>query len=216
MDFEQARRQMVDAQLRPYDIIDTRLLSAMKATPRELFLPPSLASLAYADAELPIGEGRRMLRPRELGRLIQALAVQPEDRVLVIAGGTGYSAAVLARMAREVILLEASPELSFQARAALDRDTCGEVNIVATAFQNGWQENAPYDAIVLEGAAEFVPPAWLAQLGEGGRLAVIVREGDAGYARLYVKSGGVAAFRTVFDAQPPVTSGLQRPKSFAL
>lgn len=216
MDFERARRQMVDAQVRPYDITDTRLLQALRATPRELYVPRAMAALAYADTELPLAEGRRLLRPRELARLIQALSVRPEDRALVIAGGLGYSAAVLARLAREVILLEASPNLSFLARTALDQDGWGDVNIISTAFQNGWQENAPYDVILLEGATEFIPTAWIAQLGEGGRLAAIVREGEAGHARLYVKAGGVAAFRTVFDAQPPLTTGLQRAKTFSL
>jgi protein-L-isoaspartate(D-aspartate) O-methyltransferase len=121
---------------------------------------------------------------------------------------------VLAACCKEAVTLDPDPDLSFAARAALE--SCGIANVktVSTAAADGWQDAAPYDLILLNGAAEIVPEAWLAQLAPGGRLGVIVRQGAAGSARIYTNAEGAIAYRSVFDAAPPVAPGLRKPPSF--
>lgn len=214
MDFERARHLMVEAQVRTNDVTHAGVQAAMRRLPRERFVPSELASLAYSDQELDVGGGRVLLRPRDLAKLLQAADPRPGQRALEIAGASGYGAAVLAIAGCEVVSLEPSPDVSLAARSALDQAGVTGVTTVSTPAAQGWPDAAPYDLIVLNGAAEVVPEAWIAQLAEGGRLAVIVREGAAGSARLYLKSGGVTAYRAVFDAAPPVVPGLQAPRSF--
>lgn len=214
MDFAAAREMMVESQVRPSDVTDLRILAAMRTLPRERFVPANRKAMAYGDLELEVAPGRVLLRPRDLGKLIQSLAPQPHERALEIAGATGYGAAVLARCCKEVVSLDPDPNLSFAAQAALESSGVTNAKTASTAAANGWPDEAPYDLILLNGAAEVVPDAWLAQLAPGGRLGVIVRNGAAGTARIYTKSEGVAAYRAAFDAAPPVIAGLERPPAF--
>lgn len=216
MDFARARDMMVESQVRTNDVTDGRVLHAMRTLPRERFAPAHKKALAYADIELEVAAGRNLLRARDLSKLIQALAPQANERALEIAGATGYGAAVLAACCKEVITLDPDPELSFAARAALE--SCGLTNVktVSTATVDGWKDEAPYDVMMLNGAAEIVPDAWFAQLAQGGRLGVIVRDGAAGSARIYTRTGDTIAFRVAFDAFPSVAPGLTRPHQFAL
>jgi len=216
MDFARARDIMVESQVRPSDVTDSRIVHAMRMLPRERFAPAHKKALAYADMELEVAPGRGLLRPRDLAKLIQALAPQAGERALEIAGATGYGAAVLAACCKEVITLDPDADLSFAARSALE--SCGVTNAktVSTATVDGWKDDAPYDVILLNGAAEFVPDAWIAQLAPGGRLGVIVRDGAAGAARIYTRTGDASAFRTAFDAFPAVAPGLTRTTTFAL
>lgn len=214
MDYVQARQVMVEAQLRPFEVTDHALLRVLREMPRERFLPEPLRGLAYSDLDLNLGHGRLMLRPRLLGRLIQALEVQPNDRTLEIAGGSGFGAAVLSRLAKSATMLEPITELTLMARTAMDHCKAGAVQIVSTDLRDGWREGAPYDAILVQVGAEVVPEVWLDQLNEGGRLAVIVRTGSAGTALLFRKAGGVVASRRILDAQIDVAAGLEKPPSF--
>ncbi len=215
MDFARARDFMVESQVRPSDVTDTRIISAMRTLPRERFVPAPKRTLAYGDLEVEVAAGRTLMRPRDLAKLIQSLAPQPHERALEIAGATGYGAAVLAACCKDVITLDPDPDLSFAANAALE--SCGVSNAksVSTAAIEGWKDEAPYDVIVLNGAAEIVPEAWLAQLAPGGRLGAIVRNGAAGSARIYTRADGASAYRTAFDAAPPVAPGLTKPPAFA-
>ena len=214
MEMARARDVMVESQVRTADVTDTRIIRAMRALPRERFAPAGKRPLAYADIEVEVAPGRSLMRPRDLAKLVQALSPQANERALEIAGATGYGAAVLASCCREVITLDPDPDLSFGAHAALE--SCGLANTktVSTAATDGWADEAPYDVIMLNGSAEFVPDAWLEQLAHGGRLGVIVRQGAAGAARIYTRTEGAAAHRTVFDAAPPVAPGLRRPQTF--
>lgn len=214
MDFERARRLMVEAQLRPFDITDADLLDALRRTARERFVPAPLRSLAYSDQDLEVYPGRRMLRPRVLGRLLQALDVKREDRALEIAGGLGYGAAVLSHLAAEATLLESISQLAVGARTALDSVGAGKVRVAATDLRAGWREGAPYDVILVQVGVEVIPDAWLEQLAEGGRLALVIREGFAGYARLITKFGGAISARSLFEVQVDVAPELERPRSF--
>ena len=157
----------------------------MRHLPRERFAPAQKRALAYADLEIEVADGRFLMRPRDLAKLIQALAPQPHERGLEIAGATGYGAAVLAACCKEVVALEPDGDLSFAARTALESAAVANVKTVSTAVAEGWKGEAPYDVMLLNGAAEVVPNAWLKQLAPGGRLGVIVREGHAGAARIY-------------------------------
>lgn len=216
MDFARARDFMVESQVRPSDVTDPRIVRAMRNLPRERFVPAQKRALAYADMDVEVAAGRTLMRPRDLSKLIQSLAPQPSDRALEIAGATGYGAAVLAACCKDVIAHDPDPDLSFAARAALE--SCGLTNskTVSTPAAEGWSDEAPYDLILLNGSAEFVPEAWLTQLAPGGRLGVIVRQGAAGSARIYTRADDGAAYRSVFDAAPPVAPGLVKPATFAL
>lgn len=215
MDLAQTRDIMVESQVRTADVTDTRILAAMRALPRERFAPAQKRALAYADLELEVAPGRSLMRPRDLAKLVQALDPQPGERALELAGATGYGAAVLAACCESVITLDPDPDLSFAAQAALE--SCGIANVktVSTAVADGWKDDAPYDVMMLNGAAEIVPEGWFEQLANGGRLGVIVRNGPAGAARIYTKSGSVVAYRIEFDAFPPTAPGLERPRTFA-
>lgn len=214
MDFARARAMMVESQIRTSDVTDGRILAAMRALPRERFAPAHLRSLAYADIELEAAPGRVLLRPRDLAKLIHALAPAPHERALEIAGATAYGAAVMAACVQEVSSLEPDASVSFAARAALDGAGVTNVKTVSTEARAGWPDGAPYDVMFLNGAAEIVPEAWLAQLAPGGRLGVIVRNGAAGAARIYTRSQDSVAYRVAFDAAPPIVSGLARPPAF--
>lgn len=214
MDFARARDSMVESQVRTADVTDARIVHAMRTLPRERFAPAHKRALAYADLELEVAPGRTLLRPRDLAKLVQALAPQAGERGLEIAGATGYGAAVLAACCTEVVALDPDPDLSFAARAACESAGIANVKTVSTAAIDGWSDGAPYDIILLNGAAEIVPDAWLGQLAPGGRLGVIVRQGAAGAARIYTQSGDAVAYRTAFDAAPPVAPGLERPPVF--
>ena len=214
MDFAHARQVMVDSQVRTADVTDVRIIAAMRELPRERFVPAKARSLAYADMDVEAAPGRTLMRPRYLAKLIQALAPRAEDKTLEIAGATGYGAAVLGQLCASVITLDQDPDLSFAARAALESSGVTNARTVCTAPVEGWVDDAPFDLILLNGSAEFTPEAWLAQLSPGGRLGVIVREGAAGTARVYTKSGDTIAFRPVFDAAPPLVDGLRKPAAF--
>lgn len=215
MDYARIRDLMVETQVRTNDVTDVRILAAMRRLPRERFLPAGKRALAYADIEPEVAPGRTLLRPRDLSKLAQALAPQPHERALEIAGATGYGAALLAACCKNVIAHDPDPDLSFAARAALESVGATNVKTVSTPATEAWAEEAPYDVIMLNGAAEFVPEAWLTQLAPGGRLGVIVREGAAGAARIYMRSADAVAFRVAFDAAPPPAPGLSRPPAFA-
>lgn len=215
MDFVRARDFMVESQVRPSDVTDSRILGAMRALPRERFVPAPKRTLAYGDLEVEVAPGRVLMRPRDLSKLIMTLAPQGNERALEIAGATGYGAAVLAACCKHVITLDPDPDLSFAAQAALESAGVTNVKAVSTAAVDGWPDEAPYDVILLNGSAEIVPDAWLAQLAPGGRLGVIVRQGAAGSARIYTRADDAAAYRSAFDAAPPIAPGLTRPPSFA-
>lgn len=214
MDFARARDMMVESQVRTADVTDPRILGAMRTLPRERFTPAAKRTLAYADLDLEVAPGRSLMRPRDLAKLIQALAPSANDVALEIAGATGYGAAVLAACCKSVIAHDPDADLSFAARAALESSGVTNVKTVSTSIADGWSDGAPYNIILLNGSAEIVPEMWFGQLAPGGRLGVIVRQGAAGAARIYTRTGDSNAYRTAFDAAPPITPGLQRTPGF--
>jgi protein-L-isoaspartate(D-aspartate) O-methyltransferase len=213
-DFAAARRNMVDGQVRTADVTDLRIISAMLEVPREAFLPPAKAALAYLDLDVPVGEGgRRLIKPMVLAKLIQAADLTNTDRVLDVGCVTGYAAAVLARIAGQVVALEQDASLAQAARAALS--TLPNVAVQSGMLTEGWPQGGPYDAILVEGATEFAPEALLRQLKDGGRLVCVLGSGPSAKAMLYRRSGHDTGGRAIFDATAPQLPGFAKPPQFA-
>ncbi len=209
-----ARRHMVDGQIRTADVTNPNLIAAMQAVPRELFAPPALATQAYSDGDLSLGQGRALLRPIVLGKLIQGADVRSGDHVLDVGCGTGYSAAVLAHMGAAVVALEEDADLARQAEAALARAGAGQVTVVRGPLTAGWPAAAPYDLILLDGAIEVAPDALGQQLKPNGRLAAIFGRGPAAKAMIYRSIEGHLIGRPIFDAAAPPLPGFAAPPAF--
>jgi protein-L-isoaspartate(D-aspartate) O-methyltransferase len=212
-DFAAARRNMVDGQVRTADVTDLRIQAAMQDVPRERFVPPQAASLAYLDLDLAVGGGRRLLKPMVLSKLIQAAGIAPTDRVLDVGCATGYAAMVLARMAAEVVALEEDEDLARAARTALAGQS--RVTVVKGPLADGWVAGAPYDVILLEGATDFSPQALCRQLNNGGRLVCVLGGGAGAKAVLYYRSGEEVGSRPIFEATAPLLPGFAKPAAFA-
>jgi protein-L-isoaspartate(D-aspartate) O-methyltransferase len=212
-DFAAARRNMVDGQVRTADVTDPRIISAMLEVRREAFLPPAKAALAYLDLDVPLGGGRCLIKPMVLAKLIQAADLTGSDRVLDVGCATGYAAAVLARIAGEVVTLEQDAALAQAARAALA--SLANVTMQGGTLAEGWPQGGPYDAIVVEGATEVTPEALLRQLKDGGRLVCVLGSGPGAKAMLYRRSGHDSGGRVIFDAAAPLLPGFVKPPQFA-
>jgi protein-L-isoaspartate(D-aspartate) O-methyltransferase len=208
------RANMVAAQLRTNDVTDARVRDAMASVPRERFVPEASQPVAYMERCIPLGAGRVLLDPRCFAKLLQLAAVKPDDVVLDVGCGAGYSAAVLSLLAARVFALEQDAELA--ARTEKNLRDVGAVNTqtIRGPLTKGCPEHAPFDVIVLNGAVEVEPATLIAQLKNGGRLVAVVREGAAGHARLYLNHEGAIGERDAFDAQVPVLPGFEKPRSF--
>jgi protein-L-isoaspartate(D-aspartate) O-methyltransferase len=218
IDFAAARRMMVDGQVRTADVTDRRLLAAMLELPRERFFPESKASLAYLDLDVSVAEAgqppRCLLKPMVLAKLIHAAEVTETDRVLDVGCATGYSTALLSRLAGSVVGLEEDRALAEQASAALAELAIGNAKVVAGPLARGCAADGRYDAIILQGSVEFVPTALIEQLAEGGRLACVLGRGPAGKAMLFRPIGGELSGRAIFDAAAPPLPGFAKPPAF--
>ena len=213
-DYAQARRVMVDRQVRTADVTDLRIISALLEVPREVFVPAARRAIAYLDLDVPVNEsGRVLLKPMVLAKLLQAADIGETDRVLDVGCATGYSAGVLAKLAGDVVALE-DAALARGAGETLAQIGAKNLSVVSGALAAGWAERAPYDVIVLEGAAEVVPDSLLSQLKDGGRLVAVVGFGPMGKATLYRRAGGHATAQPVFDAAAPPLPGFIKPAAF--
>jgi protein-L-isoaspartate(D-aspartate) O-methyltransferase len=214
IDYATARRHMVDGQVHTADVTDLRILFAMQEVPRERFVPPQSASLAYLDLDLPIGSsGRRLLKPMVLSKLLQAADIASTDRVLDVGCATGYAAALLGRMAEAVIALEEDPDFVQTARAELA--SLPNIRVVNGPLVSGWVEGKPYDIILLEGATDVAPQILFHQLANGGRLVCVLGSGPAARAMLYNRSGSDIGGRAIFDATAAVLPGFTQEPIFA-
>ena len=209
--FEQMRRAMVASQLRTTGVNDPRVVAAMGAVPRERFVPEERCALAYADAPVPLGHGRQLNPPMALGLMLTEARLNGEERALVIGAATGYSAALLARLVREVTALEEVAELAAFARGALEGSG---VALVEGPLTEGHPGGAPYDFILIDGAVEHVPQAIVDQVAEGGEILLALIED--GVTRLCVgrRVGGALGTTTFADAAAAVLPGFQKPRGF--
>jgi len=213
-DFSAARRHMVDGQVRPADVTDLRVISAMLEVPRERFVPQASTALAYLDLDLAVGaSGRRLLKPMVLAKLIHAAEIEPTDRVLDVGCAGGYAAAVLSRIAGHVVALEQDTGLANAARTALS--TLPNVEVAGGPLVDGWAKAAPYDVILLEGATEIEPQAFCRQLKDGGRLVCVLGMPPGATAMLYRRSGAELGGRAIFDASAALLPGFAKPAVFA-
>ena len=216
MDFAAARRNMVDSQVRPNDVDDTRIQVVMGRVPREAYLPAEARPFAYVEREVEFAPGRRLLRAREFAKLIHEADIDEQDLVLDVGCGLGYSTAVLAGLAGMVVGLESDEGLAATAQETLAAQDVDNSVVVTGALVDGYAKQGPYDVIVVEAAIEIAPEKLLSQLKDGGRLACIERDGSAGRAMIYTRSGDAFGRRRAFDAQSAsIAPGFERPKAFA-
>ena len=238
--FRAMRRAMVASQLRTTGVSDPRVVAAMGAVPRELFVPTERLPLAYADALVPLKPGRALNTPMALGRLLTEARPHPSDRALVVGAATGYAAAVLARLVGHVVALEEDEELAARIRAALaqlsnyagDGMIAGHelesdegraasrplelagFEVVRGPLAKGWKKGAPYDLILIDGAVEQVPKALTEQLADGGRLATGLIEDGVSRLCLGRKAGDGFGLIAFADAASSILPGFEKPRAF--
>jgi len=200
-----AAARMVDQQLRPHDIVDPRVLAAMREVPRHRFVPPERAAEAYDDTPLPIGYGQTISQPYIVAYMTQALELEPGHRVLEIGTGSGYQAAVLARIAKEVYTIEIVPELAARAAGTLRELGYGHVHVREGDGYAGWPEHAPFDRIIVTAAPDHVPQPLVDQLAVGGRLVIPVGDVRQQMAILTKTKDGVVERRTIGVRFVPLT-----------
>jgi protein-L-isoaspartate(D-aspartate) O-methyltransferase len=216
VDLQAARAAMIDSQVRTNDVTDRRLISAMASVARENFVPAAKASVAYAEISVETGAGRWLMTARDFSKLANAAAIKETDRVLDVAVGSGFSSAVFSKLAASVVALEQDEAAAKSARDNLARAGAANVEVVSGSLKSGAPSKAPFDVIFVNGAVEDVPKAWLDQLAEGGRLAVVVCEGNVRRARIYTRSGGKTAWLTPFETAVPSLPGFERAEEFRL
>lgn len=216
MDFAASRTTMVDTQVRPNDVTRFPIIEAMLTIPREEFVPAKLREVAYSGENLRISEERVMLEPRTMGKLIEAMDIEPGDLVLDIACGYGYSAAVIARMAEAVVAIEENEALAAEAERRLSENEIFNVAVMQANLAEGFAGQAPFDAILIEGAAEEVPDVILDQLKEGGRIAAIFMEGALGVAKVGHRLNGRVSWRYAFNAHAPLLKAFTKKRGFSL
>ena len=213
-DFAARRRTMVDTQVRPSDVTSFTVIDAMLNVPREAFLPEAARDLAYVGGPVPLTPTRQLMEPRTIAKMLEALDVTPRELVLEIAPGTGYTTALLARMAEAVVAVEEDAELARDAEAALLEQGVDNAAVLTGALAEGSARNAPYDVIVIFAGVEAIPEAIIDQLKEGGRIMALFMQGPLGEVRMGVKTHGAVSWRMEFNATAPVLSGFARAPSF--
>jgi protein-L-isoaspartate(D-aspartate) O-methyltransferase len=214
-DFSEARRFMIDGQLRPNDVNDPWLLKAFATVPRENFVPAAVRSTSYAERAIPLGQGRVMLEPMVLGKLLQAANVQENDRVLTVGAGLGYGAAILSQLAAHVYALECDTALAEKASANLQALGANNVQVVQGDLTEGFASGAPYDVIVLEGASAAEPASFASQLAAAGRLVAVVGEGVQAKAMLYTRTAAGLSGKPLFESAEVILPGFERVLAFA-
>ena len=215
MNVEQARFNMIEQQIRPWDVLDTSVLELLSAVRREDFVPAANLGQAFMDLDIPLGHGRSLLAPRVEARLVQDLQLSKQDQVLQIGAATGFVTALLAHKARHVIGLESSTELAAAARNNLRKAGVANAEIVVGDGAAGYTNQAPYDAIVLCGSVASVPQALFDQLKVGGRLLAIVGSEPVMQATLYTRiADGRFGSQVMFDTVAPRLPGFSEPSQF--
>lgn len=213
-DFVAARRAMVDCQVRPSDVTRYAIIDAMLWAPRERFAPKARAETAYAGAEIPLASGRVLLEPRTIAKMLEAARIGPQDLVLDLAPGTGYSTAVIARMAEAVIAIEPDATLAAKAQKVLAEIEVDNAVVSEGDPAQGDAAHGPYDVIFINGAIERLPEALGAQLKPGGRLVALFVQGGVGQCHLLTRTAGGLSRRHMFDANAPVLEGFRQPAEF--
>ena len=215
MNFEQARFNMIEQQIRPWDVLDPTVLSLLSSVHREDFVPEAHRSQALMDFEIPLGNGRTLPAPRVEARLVQDLSLRKDETALLIGAATGYMAALMAHMAQRVVAIDSDAALVAAARANLKKAGISNVEVNQADGTQGYPGKAPYDVILLAGSVAEVPPALLDQLKPNGRLVAVVGQLPMMYATRYVKEApGQLSRQALFDTVLPRLSGFGEPSQF--
>jgi protein-L-isoaspartate(D-aspartate) O-methyltransferase len=215
MNVEQARFNMVEQQIRPWDVLDTAVLDLLFEVKRERFVPQGYAGLAFADLEIPLGHGESMMQPKVEARILQELGVKPGDTVYEVGTGSGYLTALLAKRARHVTSAEIHPDLSARAKANLAAAGIGNVTLLEGDSARSPLGEKAYDAIVLTGSTPVLPPAFVARLNPGGRLVAVVGDAPVMKAVLVEAVGTGEARRTeLFETMVKPLVNAQAPARF--
>jgi protein-L-isoaspartate(D-aspartate) O-methyltransferase len=219
VDYAKARTTMVDCQIRTIDVTEYDVLDAFGAVPRETFVPDHLKPLAYIDEDILVSADgatpRYVMEAGPLAKLIQLADIAATDRVLDVGTGTGYSAALLARLADIVVALESDEALAAAAKANLAALSVANVEVVVGPLAGGCPDKAPFDVILIEGAVEMIPEPLFDQIGEGGRIiAVVGAHGLSAKATVYTRSGGSVSGRPAFNTHVRPLPGFSKPKAF--
>lgn len=215
-DFAARRTMMVDTQVRPSDVTKFPIIDAMLSVPREAFVSADQVEAAYAGDNLTIAPGRVILEARSFGKLLDAVDVQPDEAVLDLGCGFGYSTAVVARLAEAVVAVEEDEAMAADAQGRLSAHNVDNAAVVAGSLAAGAAKHGPFDVILIEGAVEEVPDTLTAQLKDGGRIGAIFMEGSLGVARIGHKSAQGITWRYAFNASAPVLQGFKKAAAFAL
>ncbi len=214
-DHAAARTTMVESQLRTNKVTDRTILEAYETIPRERFLPEGRAGFAYVDEDLLLAPGRYLMEPMVQARLLQAAKIETSDVVLDVGCATGYSSAILSRLAGTVVALESDDVLAGQANQSLQDLEFDNVVLVQGDLTKGYPKQGPYNVIFLGGAVAEIPPAILDQLAEGGRLVAVIRsQPHLGQAVLVGKNAGMTSRRVLFDAATPLLPGFEAAPHF--
>ena len=215
MNIEQARFNMIEQQIRPWDVLDAEVLELLHVVKRENFVPEAHKALAFADTEIPLPGGSAMLAPKVEARMLQDLALKSHENVLHIGTGTGYMAALLAHKARHVTSVEISPEMKALAEKNLAAAGISNVTVELGNGAQGWAQGAPYDVIVVSGGMPVLPEAFLSQLKVGGRLIAIIGEAPAMKAQLVTRTGEAGYdTRTLFETNVKLLKDAVTPSQF--
>lgn len=214
MDYATARQHMVDGQVRTNRVTDERLIEAIRTLPRERFVPERVRARAYLDDDVEIASGRYLMEPMVTARLIQAAEAESDDMALVVGAGTGYAAALLARLAHTVVALESEPALAQRASAAFGELAIDNAVVFEGALDAGCPKHAPFNVIYLDGEVEQVPSALTNQLAEGGRMVGVLQDRGVGRASLWIKTGNAVSRRVLFDANVAPLPGFAAPARF--
>lgn len=215
-DFQALRTTMVDTQVRPADVTKFPIIDAMLTVPREAYLPDDKRDAAYVGENVGLGDARVVLEPRTLAKMLDALDIQPDEVVLDLGCGLGYSTAVIARIAEAVVAVEEDAEMAAEAQTTLSSNGVDNAAVIEGRLAEGAAKHGPYDAIVVEGGVQELPPALVDQLKEGGRIACLFMDGALGAVRIGYKVGGALTWRFSFNASAPVLPGFEQRRGFVL
>ena len=215
-DFTALRNRMVDNQLRTTDVTNHAVLSAFLSVPREIFVPAAKQELSYLDTDVYLGNGRYVMEPSPLAKLIQLAEIKTSDVVLVIGTGTGYGAAIVGQLAKSVIAIEEDAGLAAEAGRTLAAVGARNVEVMTGALIGGAKSKAPFDVIIIEGAVDTVPESLTAQLAEGGRLVAVEGVNLTGVARVHVKSGNSVSARRGFNLAIKPLAAFRAVPAFSL
>lgn len=214
MNSPRARSNMVEGQIRPNNVTDERLIEAISSVNREKFVPKTFSGVAYLDKNIQVAPGRFLMEPMVFSRLLDAAHIKADQLVLDIGCSTGYSSAVLGRLAEAVVALEEDDDLVEQATRILSEEACDNVAVVGGPLKNGLAKQGPYDLIFINGMVGEIPTSLLEQLNDGGQLLCVLEQNGVGKAMLVTYDNKIVGKRVLFDASLPALQAFSKASTF--